>query len=94
MIRELLIWALVGVGLVVGGCQTLAGNPSLTAEQLKAMSADKNFTAFCTNIVGPAGAGKAVYANVDRTVVVNGSISVAPDCTITMSNEATPPVTK
>ncbi len=68
------------------GC---AGNPNLSAEQLKEMAKDKNFTAYCLNVAGVAGVGKTVYANVDRTVVVNGTISVSPDCTITMSNEAT-----
>ncbi len=75
--------------LALPGCTSL-GAPNLTADQLNAMAKDKNFTAFCLTGAGPTGTGKAVYANVDKSVVVNGAITVAPDCSITMSNEATP----
>lgn len=74
--------------LLLAGCQTM-GNQGLTADQLKAVAADKNFSAVCSTMVGPWGSGKVVYVNVDRTVVVNGQVTVSPDCVVTMSNEAT-----
>ena len=37
----------------------------------------------------PHGHRQGGVLNVDRTVVVNGSISINDACTITMSNEAT-----
>ncbi len=73
--------------VLMAGC---AGNPSLSSDQLREMAKDKNFTAYCLNVAGVAGVGKTVYANVDRTVVVNGSITVSPDCTITLANEPVP----
>lgn len=77
--------------LLLSGCAGFGGlgQPNMSAEQLNAVTKDKNFSAACSNISGPWGAGKVVYVNVDKSVVVNGTIAVAPDCTVTMSNEAT-----
>jgi hypothetical protein len=77
----------------LGGCATTGGvdMSKLNGEQLKAMVADKNFTAICSNLAGTGGAGKFVYVNIDKTVVTNGAISVTPDCTVTMSNAPNPP---
>lgn len=74
--------------LLLAGCQT-PGSSQMTADQLKAIAADKNFSAACSNIVGPWGTGKFVFVNVDRSVVVNGTIAVDANCLVTMSNEAT-----
>lgn len=63
----------------------------MSAEQLKALVADKNFSAVCSTVTGMGGQGKFVYVNVDRTVVTNGAIAVAPDCTVTMTNAPNPP---
>lgn len=81
------------VVVLLAGCANTGGvdMSKLDAAQLKAMVADKNFTAICTNIAGTGGAGKFVYVNIDKTVVTNGAISVTPDCTVTMSNAPNPP---
>lgn len=71
--------------VAISSCASFGG-ADMSAEQLKALSSDKNFTAVCSTITGLGGQGKFVYTNVDRTVVVNGAITVAPDCSITMSN--------
>ena len=78
--------------LLLGGCATSGGMDmsKLDAAQMKAMVADKNFTAICSTITGAGGQAKFVYTNVDRTVVSNGAIAVAPDCTVTMSNAPKP----
>jgi hypothetical protein len=73
--------------LLLSGCASFAPPSNLTADQLKAIASDKNFTAVCTNIVGPSGNGKFVYVNIDKSVVANGAITVDPNCVITMSNE-------
>jgi hypothetical protein len=79
--------------LLLAGCATPGGIDMnhLDAAQLKALVADKNFSALCTNVAGVGGTGKVVYVNVDRTVVTNGAIMVNPDCSITMSNAPNPP---
>lgn len=79
--------------LFLAGCASTGGGVDMSkmdAAQLKAMVSDKNFTAICTTITGVGGQGKFVYTNVDRSVVTNGTIAVAPDCTITMSNAPNP----
>ena len=73
--------------LALSGCATQG--TQMSAEQLKAIAADKNFSAVCSNVVGPWGNAKFVYANVDRSVVVNGTIAIDANCLVTMSNEAT-----
>lgn len=70
------------------GC---ASTQNMSAEQLRAVAADKNFSAVCSNVTGVYGMAKTVYVNVDRTVVVNGGISVDPNtCAITMTNAPVP----
>jgi hypothetical protein len=76
----------------LSGCATgRVDMGEMSPEQLNALVANKNFSAVCTNVTGLGGQGKFVYVNVDRTVVTNGTIAVAPDCTITMSNAPKPP---
>ncbi len=82
--------------LLVTGCATTGGADmsKMDAAQLKAMVADKNFTAICTNITGTGGVGKFVYVNIDKTVVTNGAIAVDANCVVTMSNAPNPPKVK
>jgi hypothetical protein len=79
--------------LLVTGCATTGGvdMKNLSDAQVKALVADKNFTAICTKLTGTGGQGNFVYVNIDKTVVTNGAISVNPDCTVTMSNAPNPP---
>jgi hypothetical protein len=77
-------WAVL---FLVSGCATTGGQ-DMTPEQLKALVADKNFSAVCSTVTGLWGSGKFVYVNVDRTVVANGAISVDANCLVTMSNSA------
>lgn len=72
----------------LAGCASM-GNQGMSAAELKAVAADKNFSAVCSTMQGVWGSGKIVYVNVDRSVVINGQITVSPDCVVTMSNEAT-----
>ena len=71
--------------LMLSGCATQS---QMSAEQLRALAMDKNFSAVCSTIIGPYGTGRFVYVNVDRAVVANGAISVDANCLITMSNES------
>jgi hypothetical protein len=79
--------------LLLAGCATTGGPniSNMSPEQLKALVADKNFSAVCTTVTGMGGQAKFVYTNVDKSLVTNGSIAVAPDCTVTMSNAPNPP---
>src|SRR6266436_2538136 len=74
--------------VLISGCAT-PGQSTMSADQLRALASDKNFSAVCSTIMGPWGTGKFVYVNVDKTVVVNGAISVDDKCLVTMTNEAT-----
>lgn len=74
---------------LTAGCASMSA-PNMTAEQLRAAAADKNFAAACSTVTGVWGTGRVVYVNVDRTVVTNGAISVDPNCVVTMSNSPVP----
>ena len=71
--------------ILLAGCAS-TGVQNMTAEQLKALAADKNFSAVCSNVTGPWGMARFVYTNVDKGSVPNGAISVDANCVVTMSN--------
>lgn len=77
------------VVLLLSGCASMSA-PQMSAEQLKAAAADKNFSAICLTFTGVGGSGKSVVINVDQRVLINGTIAVDPStCAVTMSNTAT-----
>jgi hypothetical protein len=76
------------VAAIAMGCAGMS-SPQMSPEQLKAAAADKNFSAMCNTFTGFGGVGKSVVVNVDQRVVINGSISVDPNCVVTMTNAAT-----
>lgn len=78
---------------LLSSCATTGGQ-EMTAEQLRAVAADKNFSAVCSTVAGIWGTGKFVFVNIDKSVVVNGAISVDANCLVNMSNEPTTAVTK
>jgi hypothetical protein len=73
------------MALLVAGCAS-TGVQNMSAEQLKALAQDKNFSAVCSNVTGPWGMARFVYTNVDKGSVPNGAISVDANCVVTMSN--------
>ena len=75
---------LIAIILLLAGCTSM-GNQNMSPDQLKAVAADKNFSAVCSTITGVWGSGKFVYVNVDKTVVPNGTVSVTQDCIVSMS---------
>jgi ABC-type Fe3+-hydroxamate transport system substrate-binding protein len=79
--------------LLLAGCATQGGT-NMSPEQLAELVRDKNFSAVCSTVTGMGGQGKFVYVNIDKSVVTNGGIVVAPDCTMTMTNVPTPPKPK
>lgn len=72
--------------LVLSGCAAMGGGPnSLTTDQLKALAADKNASAICSNVNGPWGSGRVVSVNVDKSSITNGTVSVNADCVVSIS---------
>jgi hypothetical protein len=73
--------------ILLAGCAS-TGVQNMTAEQLKALAQDKNFSAVCSSVTGIWGNARFVYTNVDKGTVPNGAISVDANCLVTMSNNA------
>ena len=76
---------LLSLLLLLPACASMQ-SPNMSADELKAVAADKNFSAVCSSVTGVWGTGKVVYVNVDKTVVPNGAVSVDANCLVTMSN--------
>jgi hypothetical protein len=84
-VKKLIVLATI---LMVTGCAS-TGVQNMTAEQLKAFAADKNFSAVCSNVTSRWwGMAHFLYANVDKGMVPNGTITVDANCLVTMSNNA------
>ena len=82
-------WTLLIV-VALSGCASLQ-NPNMSAEQLKEIVADRNAFALCTTVQTMAGNGKIVTVTLDKTVIVNGSITVNADCVVTITTEQAVP---
>lgn len=81
---------LLCVLLMVTGCGTLAPQPNMNVDQLKAIVADKNASVACSTIMGPWGQGKIVLVNMDQRVISDGGVTVNPDCTVKIENMIPP----
>lgn len=77
--------------LLTGCAGTIPADPSkMTAEQLKALAADRSAIAACTLINGPWGVGRTILVQLDRAAIVGGGISVGADCTVNLQAEQRP----
>lgn len=86
-------WALVVVtGLLLGGCApSLPANPSgMTPDQLREWVKDKNATVLCAVVSTPY-KGSVVSFNLDKGIVVNGSMTIKDGCEVTITNAPPPP---
>lgn len=70
------------------GCVAIPGNPEkMSPEQLREWARDRNANIACGVVNSPYGRGIATYVVLDKGVVFNGSVSVDPECKITVTNE-------
>lgn len=80
------------------GCASLIPNQgydaTMTANQLKAIVADKNAGVVCSQIPTPMGPAKVVIVNIDQRVIDNGGITAGADCTVTFTQQKPAPVPK
>lgn len=94
----MLKWILVALALFLAGCQSLVPNggydPALTAQQIKAITSDKNASVVCAQIPTPLGPAKTTIVNIDQRVIDNGGIAVNPDCQINFTTIKPPPKEK
>jgi len=79
----------VAVAVLLSGCATwMQPDPGLTPDQLKAISADKNASAVCSQVIGAWGTARIVSVNLDKTVFKTGQVQVDTDCKVNvMSND-------
>lgn len=92
MERYIALCAIAIVALIFTGCASLPVNyNAMTAEQIKALVADKNVTAQCGVANTPYGKGIMVLVAIDKSVILSGSFSVDDQCKITFTNQPPPP---
>jgi hypothetical protein len=75
--------------LALAGCMSTPTLPidyrAMSAEQLKALSSDRNAIASCSLIRGPWGSGVVTYIMLDKAAVIAGSITIGSDCVATIT---------
>lgn len=77
--------------LLVAGCATTQQG-GMSADQLKAMAADKGLTGGCVTVVGVWGTARTTFISADKGVVINGNLSVDPNtCAVDFRNAPPPP---
>lgn len=74
--------------MLLAGCASM-NTPKLDPAQLQAVQ-QQDFAAVCATVSGAWGQGKLVYAKVDKSVIINGDVTVTADCVLTMSNTSMP----
>lgn len=73
---------------LLSGCMSLPHDPSsMSPEQLREISKDKNANVTCAVGNNPYGRIGVITVQLDQKIVVNGSVQVTPDCNITIKNE-------
>ena len=75
--------------LLLTGCASMLGTApvqEMTAKQLHEFAKIKDAAITCINIGTPWGRQSALFLNVDKGVVINGALTVDPDCKATMTN--------
>jgi ABC-type Fe3+-hydroxamate transport system substrate-binding protein len=83
--------AMLLITALLVGCAgtTVPADPTkMSAEQLREWVKDRNANISCAIINSVYGRSTLVYANLDRSVVVNGTVSVDSECKVTITNAA------
>lgn len=77
---------LAGLCMALIGC-AIQQTPfeKMTAEQIKAASADKSISATCSHGTGPWGLARVVTLQMDKDTIRDGSIGVDPECKLTIT---------
>ena len=82
----------VGLLLAIGiaGCATF--DPSkMSAEQLTAFAKIKDASVFCVIANTPYGKATSTYVNIDKGVILSGTLTVDDACKVTMTTAPTKP---
>lgn len=73
--------------LTLAACTSIPGDPSkMDAAQLKEWAKDNKGVAGCMNGKTAAGNVTAVYVSMDQTKNIDGTMTIEPDCRVTISN--------
>lgn len=70
--------------VALSGCAAMQ-TPNMSADELRAIVADKSAAVVCVMVQTPAGTGKLVIVNADRLPKDAGTITADANCVVTMS---------
>jgi len=79
--------------ILAAGCANVvpADPAKMTPDQLREWSKDRNANVSCGVVNSPYGRGVMTYVTLDRSVVINGSVTVDNECKVTiLSSKETP----
>ncbi|MEO8101936.1 MAG: hypothetical protein ABI790_05385 [Betaproteobacteria bacterium] len=97
--KTILILCALALPLFLSGCAGL-GQSNMSADQLKELAKDKSIGVMTNEVAGIWGTLKNKVVTVDKSVLVDGSVTVAPDGSVTITNKpkgttmTIPPVTQ
>lgn len=77
--------------VLLSGCASMFDPSKMTAEQLKAVAADNKGVAYCMQAQNAAGNVRGVFANLDLVNKVEGSVTLDPDCKLTINSKILQP---
>lgn len=83
------LYIILAACAAIAGCaSTLPGDPAkMSADQIKALATDKAAQAACTTGTGPWGAVRTIYVQWDRGSAAGGTVTVSPDCQVSITTE-------
>ena len=78
--------------LMMAGCaNTLPADPTkMSPEQLREMAKDKNANISCGVVNSPYGRGVMTYVVLDKSVVIDGSVTVDNECKVSIISAPKP----
>jgi hypothetical protein len=83
--------AIMAACAALAGCASAPADPSkLSADQLRALAADRSALASCSTTNTPWGPFRTTLVQLDRATIPAGEVSIGADCTVTVRTQAAP----
>jgi hypothetical protein len=88
MIEKIIAWVLAAlISAFAGGCASLPASPtSMSPEQLREYVKIKDANVVCVVVNSPWGKQTALFLNLDKGVIVSGTVNVKDGCETVLTN--------
>lgn len=83
--NRFVVAALIVIAVALAGCGSFGQN-AMSPDQITAAAKAKESNIVCVQATGPWGKAVTTYVNTDKSVIVNGQITVDAECKVLFSN--------